>query len=158
MSKMACFDSKVGHSPLVMGDNHMFLPHAHWWGKKSKCSCQKMLFFYLNSIMTISFASVLIQTQGMAKSLQSDVSTHPTTLKNKALIIFSPAVRVFLVVYRLISSTRKLTYGCSVLLRRRGALGFPPLRSNFAPPPPSLKFSKNNKILCTVPSKLYVFV
>ena len=129
MSKMACFDLRVGHSPLVRGEI-ICSCHMPIGEKKNQNICARKCysFVFKDNIMTISFASVhfflLIQTQGVAKSLQS---THLTILKNKALIIYPPAVRVFLVVYKLFA------YG--------GNPGISPSKVKLCPPPPlSLKF------------------
>ena len=139
MSKMACFDLRVGHSPLVRGEI-ICSCHMPIGEKKNQNICARKCysFVFKDNIMTISFASVhfilLIQTQGVAKSLQGDASTHLTILKNKALIIYPPAVRVFLVVYKLFA------YG--------GNPGISPSKVKLCPPPPPFP-----EIFNTVPSK-----
>ena len=88
MSKMACFDLRVGHSPLVRGEI-ICSCHMPIGEKKNQNICARKCysFVFKDNIMTISFASVhfflLIQTQGVAKSLQGDASTHLTILKIK---------------------------------------------------------------------------
>ena len=124
------FESRT--QPFGEGGNHMFLPHAHWWKKIKIFMPENVIRLFLRITSWQSVLLVFIffccwfrprAWQNLFKVMQASTSPY---LKIKPWL-FIP-----------------LQYECFLLYtnysRMERTLGFPPLRSNFVPSPPSLKF------------------